>query len=103
MASRQCWNSRALSALIELEGMPLVGNLRFKMLAGRRLARMSRPYSDDLRGRVISAVESGMSRRQAAGVLSVGVSSVIRWVQQHQSPVTSQLGGCRSEPTNERM
>jgi transposase len=45
---------------------------------------MSRPYSDDLRGRAVAAVEAGMSRRQAAGVFSVGVSSVIRWVQQHR-------------------
>lgn len=43
-----------------------------------------RPYSDDLRLRVVGAVEAGMSRRQAAAVFSVGVSSVIRWVEQHR-------------------
>ncbi len=43
---------------------------------------MSRPYSDDLRSRAVASVEAGMSRHQAAKVFSVGVSSVIRWVQQ---------------------
>jgi transposase len=42
---------------------------------------MSRPYSDDLRARAVAAVDGGMSRRRAAEVFSVGVSSVIRWVQ----------------------
>jgi transposase len=42
---------------------------------------MSRPYSDDLRCRAVAAVDGGLSCRQAARVFSVGVSSVIRWVQ----------------------
>jgi transposase len=46
---------------------------------------MSRPYSDDLRARAVAAVEAGMSRHQAAKVFSVGVSSVIRWVQRHRA------------------
>ena len=46
---------------------------------------MTRPYSDDLRSRAVAAVEGGMSRRQAAKMFSVGVSSVIRWVQRHRS------------------
>jgi transposase len=45
---------------------------------------MSRPYSDDLRTRAVAAVDAGMSRHQAAKVFSVGVSSVIRWVQAHR-------------------
>src|SRR5215472_4055213 len=51
------------------------------MLAGRRPAWMSRPYSDDLRSRAVAAVAGGLSRREAARVFRVGVSSVIRWVQ----------------------
>ena len=45
---------------------------------------MSRPYSDDLRARAVAAVDGGMSRRKAAAVFSVGVSSVIRWVDRHR-------------------
>jgi len=45
---------------------------------------MSRPYSDDLRERAVAAVDGGLSRHQAAKVFSVGVSSVIRWVQAHR-------------------
>src|ERR1700733_11361586 len=55
------------------------------MLAGRRPASMSRPYSDDLRSRAVAAVDGGMSCRQAAKVFSVGVSSVIRWVQRRRT------------------
>lgn len=45
---------------------------------------MSKPYSDDLRIRAVSAVAGGLSRHKASEVFSVGVSSVIRWVQQHE-------------------
>jgi len=41
---------------------------------------MSKPYSEDLRKRAVAAVEGGLSRRQAAGVFDVGISTVIRWV-----------------------
>ena len=46
---------------------------------------MSKPYSEDLRERVVAAVEGGLSRRQAAGVFDVGVSTVIRWVQRFRA------------------
>jgi len=45
---------------------------------------MVRPYSDDLRVRVVAAVDGGMSRHKAAKLFSVGVSSVIRWVDRHR-------------------
>ena len=42
---------------------------------------MGRPYSLDLRERVVAAVEKGgMSARQAAGQFGVGASTAIRWV-----------------------
>lgn len=41
---------------------------------------MSRPYSRDLRERVVGAVEGGLSRRQAAARFKVGISTVVRWV-----------------------
>lgn len=42
---------------------------------------MARSLSEDLRVRVVDAVEAGASRRQAAARFGVGVSSAIRWVQ----------------------
>ena len=42
---------------------------------------MTRAFSDDLRERVIQAVEGGMSRRAAAERFGVGVSTAIKWVQ----------------------
>ena len=41
---------------------------------------MGRYLSEDLRTRVIGAVEGGMSRRAAATRYGVSVSSAIRWV-----------------------
>ena len=40
-----------------------------------------RPLSNDLRKRVINAVEDGMSRRTAAERFCVAVSTAIRWVE----------------------
>jgi transposase len=42
---------------------------------------MARSLSGDLRTRVVEAVASGASRRQAAARFGVSVSSAIRWVQ----------------------
>ena len=41
---------------------------------------MPKPYSRDLRERVIGAVEAGASRHEAAAVYEVSASSAIRWV-----------------------
>ena len=41
---------------------------------------MARAYSDDLRRRVIAAVEAGASCRQAARRYEIGESTAIRWV-----------------------
>ena len=60
---------------------------------------MARPYSDDLRQRAVAAVDGGLSRHQAAKRFSVGVSSVIRWVQAHRrtgSVSPKPVGGSRS-------
>jgi transposase len=43
---------------------------------------MARPYSLDLRERVVAAVEKGgMSRHRAAAQFGVGISTVINWVR----------------------
>ena len=42
---------------------------------------MARPYSRDLRERVVGAVESGVSRRKAAAVFGVGIATVVEWMR----------------------
>ena len=42
---------------------------------------MARTLSEDLRGRVIAAVEAGASRRAAAERFGIGVATAIRWVR----------------------
>ena len=42
---------------------------------------MARPYSQDLRERVVGAVEGGLSRNQAAKLFKLAVSTVIEWVE----------------------
>jgi putative transposase len=60
---------------------------------------MARPYSIDLRERVVAAVvEGGLSRRQAAERFGVGISTVIRWVSQFYdtgSVAPGKMGGHR--------
>lgn len=58
---------------------------------------MTRPYSIDLRERVVGAVEEGgMTRRRAAARFGVGVSTVISWVRRFRetgSVAPAQMGG----------
>jgi len=58
---------------------------------------MTKPYSIDLRERVVFAVEyDGMSRHQAAAQFGVAVSSAIRWVARFRktgSVVPAKIGG----------
>jgi transposase len=42
---------------------------------------MARSLSQDLRSRVIAAVEGGMSRRAAAERFGVGIATAIRWLR----------------------
>jgi transposase len=44
-------------------------------------ADMAKPYSSDLRERVVDAVNEGATRSEAAERFSVGVSSAVRWHQ----------------------
>jgi transposase len=41
---------------------------------------MTRPLSNDIRERLVSAVDSGMSRRSAARRFGVAASTAIKWV-----------------------
>jgi transposase len=42
---------------------------------------MGRPYSMDLRERVIGAIESGMSTRQAAARFDIGIATAGAWAR----------------------
>jgi transposase len=60
---------------------------------------MPKPYSHDLRERVVRAVEAGASCHEAAATFEVGVSSAIRWVarwRQTGSVAAKPTGGKRS-------
>jgi transposase len=59
---------------------------------------MGRPYSLDLRERVVAAVRDGMSCRDAAAHFEVSHSSAIRWARRSRengSPAAMPMGGKR--------
>lgn len=59
---------------------------------------MTRPYSDDLRERVVAAMQSGASCRRVAAQFGVAPSSVVKWTQraaQTGSVCPAQMGGYR--------
>jgi len=60
---------------------------------------MPKPYSRDLRERVVRAVEAGASCHEAAAAFEVSPSSAIRWVarwRQSGSVAAKPMGGKRS-------
>ena len=59
---------------------------------------MGRPYSLDLRERVVTAMAAGMSGQQAAQHFSIGGSSALRWARRARetgSPKSKPMGGTR--------
>ena len=57
---------------------------------------MGKPYSLDLRTRVVAAIEGGMSRNQAAKRFGVAISTAIGWmrrVEETGSVASGQMGG----------
>ncbi len=60
---------------------------------------MGKPYSIDLRERVVAAVEKGgLSRNRAAAQFGLGISTVINWVRRHRetgSVAPDKFGGYR--------
>ena len=59
-------------------------------------AGMPKAYSRDLRERVITAVETGASRREAAERFEVSVASAVKWLQrwyQQRAPPRSRAAG----------
>lgn len=59
---------------------------------------MARPYSLDLRERVVAAVESGQTCRATAQMFDVSVASVVKWSQRARttgSAAAKPMGGKR--------
>jgi transposase len=57
---------------------------------------MARPYSQDLRDRVIGSVASGRACRATAALFGVSVASVVKWSQRWRtsgSTATKPMGG----------
>jgi len=58
---------------------------------------MAKPYSTDLRERVVASVlESGLSRNKAAAQFAVAVSTVVTWVKRYEETgdlKPGQMGG----------
>jgi transposase len=61
---------------------------------------MGKPYSQDLRVRVIEAIDEGCSRREAADRFAVSASSAIRWMGRflQLGNVAAKRGGGSSSP-----
>lgn len=60
---------------------------------------MTKPYSSDLRSRVIEAVEEGATRAEAAERFGVSIASAVRWHQTWRNDGTIEakpFGGSRS-------
>jgi len=55
---------------------------------------MPRPYSADMRQRVIGRVEDGTSRRDAAEHFEVSAATAIRWMQRYE-----ETGSWQAKPT----
>ena len=59
---------------------------------------MTRPYSNDLRERVVLAVEGGESCRAVAARFDIAISSVVKWSQRYRetgSVAPGKMGGHR--------
>jgi len=59
---------------------------------------MPRPYSQDLRDRVVASVTGGRSRRATAKMFSVSIATVVRWSQRFRatgSAAALAMGGHR--------
>ena len=60
---------------------------------------MTKPYSADLRVRVVEAVDEGATRQEAAERFGVSVNSAVRWHQlwRHEGSIEAKpYGGSRS-------
>jgi hypothetical protein len=63
---------------------------------------MSKAYSDDLRVRVVRAVDAGASRRSVAAKFEVSVSFVIRLAAQWRASGSAKVRGTGGRPLHRR-
>ena len=59
---------------------------------------MARPYSEDLRWRVVSRVKAGRPVREVAATFQVSVASVVKWSQRYR-----ETGSVAAKPMGSRM
>jgi transposase len=61
-----------------------------------------KPYSEDLRRKIVAAVEGGMPKTQAARLFGVSLSSVKRYCRlaAHEEPLAPRKGGGRPPKAN---
>src|SRR5215211_7565833 len=61
-----------------------------------------KPYSEDLRRKIVAAVERGMPKTEAAHTFGVSLSSVKRYsrLAAHEVPLAPRKGGGRPPKTN---
>ena len=59
---------------------------------------MTRPYSEDLRIRVVRRVEAGYAVREVAETFGVSVASVVKWSQRKR-----QTGSAAAKPMGSRL
>ncbi len=64
---------------------------------------MAKPLSEDLRIRVIEAVEAGASRRQAAKRFGVSAASAVRWVQEWRASGRTAPKPCGGDKRSQRI
>ena len=67
---------------------------------------MPKPFSQDLRERVIGAVEGGSSARAAGRLFGVSESVAIKWVERWRrtgSVAAKRMGGYRPSPLDPRV
>ena len=63
---------------------------------------LMRPYSEDLRRKIVAPVEGGMPKTEAARTFGVGLSSVKRYCRlaAHEEPLAPRKGGGRPPKAN---
>lgn len=59
---------------------------------------MTRPYSNDLRERVVAAVAAGQSCRIVADRFDIAVSSVVKWSQRYRATGSMSPGKMGGHP-----
>ena len=89
---------RAFLFLFESEVIPKSVGIDSSCGLGGGQHRMARPYSQDLRDRVVASVASGRTCRATAALFGVSVASVVKWSQRWRatgSAAAKPMGGGR--------